>query len=202
MADCLTRALHVASRSPLHHRELLQRMLHEISATEGVIRSCLTKAFQKDDAEGVLRLSRIYRLTGIGNADHIAVTLHKDPQLEKLLPILIRLTSVPYDVDDDARGLNGITSQMLDFWEVLAVSVNRVRTKVTETGTWRTETPAETASLPPGISDTAELGQLIEQQNRLFDLIIRTLLLHCLLPERLISGSDGNDFYQYVHISC
>lgn len=169
-------------------------MLHEVSASDGVIRSALSNAFHKDDAEAVLRLARIYRFTGIGNSDHVAAALHKDPEAKELLPIMIRLSSVPYDVDDDARALNGIASQIFDFWEVLAVSAGRIRRKLANGGCWQ---PSSPSNPPTCVADPVELGQLIEQQNILFDLVIRTLLAQCLLPEQLVRGVNlDHDFYQ------
>ncbi|XP_055388411.1 uncharacterized protein LOC129616963 [Condylostylus longicornis] len=200
VSDCLTTALHVAARSPVYHRGLLQRMLHEISATDGVIRTALSHAFQNDDAEAVLRLARIYRFAGIGNADHIARSLHKDPLCKELLPIMIRLTSVSYDVNDEARGLNGITTQMFDFWESLAVAVTRTRKRMADGGVWK----ASAVPLTEGLSDAQEAGQLIEQQAILFNLVIRTLLSQCLVPEGLFQAplDVDHDFLQFRFDAC
>lgn len=193
VAECLTTALSVASRNPPLHAELLERMLHEIAAMDGVIRKKLTDAFPKDDAETVLRLARIYRYTVVGNADRIALALHKDQEIRELLPIMLRLSSVPFDMDDDARGLNGIAAQMFDAWEVLAVSTGRVRFKLVD-GSYKSD-----PCLAAALKDPGEIGEIIEQQNGLFDQLIRTLLSGCLIPTALLDCRiEDHDYHQYV----
>lgn len=189
VTECLATAINVASHSPSHHRQLLQRMLHEISVSDGVVRAALTNAFVTDDADTVLRLARIYGFTGVGNSELIASSFHKSRELKELLPIMIRLTGVPFDAHDDARGLNGIAEQTLEFWEVLAVAIGRTRQQFTK--------GISDDSLAPALTDPVEIGEAVEQQNVLFDLVLRTLLGQCLLPTPLLNGSDGNDeFYQ------